>query len=1358
MHQKPETQTQPNESAIRHRLAMMWFADIYPQYVREDATVSSSTSVPPEYLAPYPNPWYWPKNNPQTKQAQKTESRPTALEAGRAASAVQSKTQAIIYPSWLEFWEGKVPEYPLPEIPNVIIPDIPPSKFMEVFRETQGLRVPYRKIVDTDVKSDEMKNNISTAEGLVAVRGADYRVPWITEKMTGEKENSSAQIVLKNDDSNKVEQTDGEVFTIKWTGNIPLVDSKNLGPQIVVKRKNKRYRSVGKKGHEILVPVEEGDELPVDENGDPINKLFRIERITTFSPEFGEITIETEFPVDPVPVPDTPIDYGFHWPWEDGTHNWNLGGEEEIIDINKIRTGLTTGNENFYEEICCAGLNPDDGFLEAIITIKELEGYSGGLCWPGSFESVGFWLTEPSDTEENANYWTPGGGVKSIWVGEASVKVHDIPRHKDDDVIVGNQVLGHLNYTVRVQLTEENKKYIRKCYERNAADLSLTRLPTLHCVLAWNRKVVEADINHLLGWGDVKDYVVQFPVLGAWVDVLNQKKYSLNYQGPIIPTHVAALPDGTVLIFRYEWQFPFDELFAINESNINRTKDIDMNLHPSGFEVYEAALENVKSGKPVKFFDGKETFDKYSVGRTQCKIYRPYFIDQNWDALPSNVFETIEPPLRREDNIAVSKEHDEEFLVMIGVKRKVDAPYEPRNAKKFLDELRREIESNNTTTVYYYFRRPNIYEGYSEYTHQTITDKIILFQSIATQLDHEDSRYFPTFCSGHSVLYNGNVFIMGGTLGRVGHAEKGFEQDLTHNHHDLGINETVQYDWTKREWISGPNMKNGRWYPSSVAMPDKSVVILDGHPQENYEEYHSNVDIDFYNPNFFFQLGDGTVIGGAIITLPNTGALWSGFGNKILEREMLSEYSRIFLLPDGSIFSATAVYSFYDPHITYRDYYLYDPASYYIEGNSSRLITNELQFNYSNNEQSNDRWLTQRLGYDINNNFGTLFLPWTMRYIPVYDQWGNPTMEGYWQKVSNTIPGRGNYNESTGALLPLTINNRWMPTVLMIEHSTAWICSPLRQPYLSRIPGKSNFSDRSWRLLQPQRLEEFRYKSRRNGAMVLLADGTALLAGGSTDNVYGQPDGIKGANVKGSKYYKAVFDDWRKEDVKEKIGFATQTLQPYDFNSLLGTEIFNPFINKWLKGAELKEVRGYHSSYILLFDGSVLIGGGEPIGSAFSRNPDLYADVEDDPFFHEGFVRNFERYYPEYCSKPRPFIKLIGNNHYYNASKNHTIIVQLVGENTFQLTIERVGLIRLSSATHGFVYDQRYVEMEYRREGDFVNINIPAKFDEYNYLNVLPPGPYFIFIVFTNGWVSQMQPWEMIDGQNNIPMFTVFIE
>jgi len=88
-----------SRSEIYHRLAMMWFANVYPQFVRgKDIAPFAPSDTPPEYLPPYPNPWYWPQNTIEKKTQPQ---RMTALEAVRPPTV--AKDSPTEFPTWLEF-------------------------------------------------------------------------------------------------------------------------------------------------------------------------------------------------------------------------------------------------------------------------------------------------------------------------------------------------------------------------------------------------------------------------------------------------------------------------------------------------------------------------------------------------------------------------------------------------------------------------------------------------------------------------------------------------------------------------------------------------------------------------------------------------------------------------------------------------------------------------------------------------------------------------------------------------------------------------------------------------------------------------------------------------------------------------------------------------------------------------------------------------------------------------------------------------------------------------------------------------------------------------------------------------------
>ena len=70
------------------------------------------------------------------------------------------------------------------------------------------------------------------------------------------------------------------------------------------------------------------------------------------------------------------------------------------------------------------------------------------------------------------------------------------------------------------------------------------------------------------------------------------------------------------------------------------------------------------------------------------------------------------------------------------------------------------------------------------------------------------------FCAGFVQLANGNIFVAGGN------ADSGLN----------GIRRTHVFDWRAETWSRGPDMQDGRWYPSVASMPNDEALIIGGGP------------------------------------------------------------------------------------------------------------------------------------------------------------------------------------------------------------------------------------------------------------------------------------------------------------------------------------------------------------------------------------------------------------------------------------------------------------------------------------------------------------------------------------------------
>ena len=154
-------------------------------------------------------------------------------------------------------------------------------------------------------------------------------------------------------------------------------------------------------------------------------------------------------------------------------------------------------------------------------------------------------------------------------------------------------------------------------------------------------------------------------------------------------------------------------------------------------------------------------------------------------------------------------------------------------------------------------------------------------------------------------------------------------------------------------------------------------------------------------------------------------------------------------------------------------------------------------------------------------------------------------------------------------------------------------------------------------------------------------------------------------------------------------------------------DIWNPATGTWTRGASAQRARLYHSNAILMPDASVLVMGGGAPGPQNNLNVEVY--------------------YPPYLYNSaglatRPVI-----------STAPTTID--VGE-TFEVrlgstaAIGRVVLIKMSSASHSFNFEQRFVELTFQQGGDRLVAQAPTRATD------SPPGFYLLFVLNAAGTPS----------------------
>ncbi len=165
---------------------------------------------------------------------------------------------------------------------------------------------------------------------------------------------------------------------------------------------------------------------------------------------------------------------------------------------------------------------------------------------------------------------------------------------------------------------------------------------------------------------------------------------------------------------------------------------------------------------------------------------------------------------------------------------------------------------------------------------------------------------------------------------------------------------------------------------------------------------------------------------------------------------------------------------------------------------------------------------------------------------------------------------------------------------------------------------------------------------------------------------------------------------------------AGQNGQSEVSGGVLPSEIWNPTTQTWSPAAATGTTRGYHSTAVLMPDGTVLVGGS---GHA---NPGLAAQTSS------------QVYSPAYLSKgARPTISAVPSSVSYGSGFNVAM-----GDAS---TVSAVNLVSLGSDTHQSDMAQHFVPLSFTQSGNTLTIQPPANG------NYAPPGHYMLFILNANG-------------------------
>jgi hypothetical protein len=178
---------------------------------------------------------------------------------------------------------------------------------------------------------------------------------------------------------------------------------------------------------------------------------------------------------------------------------------------------------------------------------------------------------------------------------------------------------------------------------------------------------------------------------------------------------------------------------------------------------------------------------------------------------------------------------------------------------------------------------------------------------------------------------------------------------------------------------------------------------------------------------------------------------------------------------------------------------------------------------------------------------------------------------------------------------------------------------------------------------------------------------------------------------------------------------GTRTKTASDADAVLYAELWQPG-NKYTPGgtwtlmAEMSRPRLYHSTAVLLPDATVLTTGGGQ-GGGYTDHPDY--QIFTPPYLCKGLPR------PQISSAPKA------------VAYGQTFTITGPQTNSF-LPYGRVTLVRLSSVTHAFNMNQRFLELTPTAGPASNQLTLTAP----NNPNTCPPGHYMLFLVDGNGTPS----------------------
>lgn len=126
-------------------------------------------------------------------------------------------------------------------------------------------------------------------------------------------------------------------------------------------------------------------------------------------------------------------------------------------------------------------------------------------------------------------------------------------------------------------------------------------------------------------------------------------------------------------------------------------------------------------------------------------------------------------------------------------------------------------------------------ENYRDYSKHGSSQVFVWTPGTPTDLQVSyDNHRTDLFCSGYVLSANGKLYLAGGNLG-YDYAASGEEYGFAAGHTHTNI-----FDPLTNTWQAGPDMTQGRWYPSVINLPNEEMLIIGGNADQHNNDGVNN--------------------------------------------------------------------------------------------------------------------------------------------------------------------------------------------------------------------------------------------------------------------------------------------------------------------------------------------------------------------------------------------------------------------------------------------------------------------------------------------------------------------------------------